>query len=164
MSFTWRFRTTTFQARKSDQRRVKDLQSAIGYWVPCTTLNFLGIAWSVWLAARNNIWTWPIGLANSVFFVVLFWDARLFFDMSLNVFYVVTGLWGWGVWAIGGERRTQKPIQHIERREALLVLGAVIGVTLGMWQTGVFIARLLRSVLLPAAPLRIRFVAHFQNQ
>ena len=29
-------------------------------------------AWCVWLAARNNVWNWPIGVLNCAFFVVLF--------------------------------------------------------------------------------------------
>ena len=102
-------------------------------------LAFVTGAWSVWLAARNNVWTWPIGVLNSAFFVVLFWDARLFFDMGLNVFYVLSGLWGWWVWAFGAERRTPQPICSVGRREGGLVLMAVLGLSLGMWQGGLFI-------------------------
>jgi nicotinamide mononucleotide transporter len=102
-------------------------------------LAFVTGAWSVWFAARNNVWTWPIGIANSAFFVLLFWDARLFFDMSLNVFYVLTGLWGWGVWSFGGQHFARKPITRIERGSAVLVLAVGVGLTLGMWRAGVFI-------------------------
>ena len=61
-------------------------------------LAFVTGAWCVWLAARNNVWNWPIGVLNSAFFVVLFWKSRLFFDMGINVFYVVSGLWRWWIW------------------------------------------------------------------
>jgi nicotinamide mononucleotide transporter len=103
-------------------------------------LAFVTGAWSVWLAAKNNVWTWPIGVLNSAFFVVLFWDARLYFDMALNVFYVLSGLWGWWVWTVGGQRRTPKPVARAAGREILLVLAAVAGLTLGFWRAGIFIA------------------------
>ena len=44
-------------------------------------LAFVTGAWTVWYAARNNPWTWPIGVANSATFVALFWASRLYFDM-----------------------------------------------------------------------------------
>ena len=47
-------------------------------------LAFVTGAWTVWYAARNNPWTWPIGVANSAIFVILFWVSRLYFDMALT--------------------------------------------------------------------------------
>jgi nicotinamide mononucleotide transporter len=102
-------------------------------------LAFVTGAWSVWLAARNNVWTWPIGVLNSAFFVVLFWNARLYFDMSLNVFYVVSGLYGWWLWMFGGQRRTPKAVQHVRRNEGVAVLATVAVLSLGFWQAGVYI-------------------------
>jgi nicotinamide mononucleotide transporter len=102
-------------------------------------LAFVTGAWTVWLAVRNNIWNWPIGIANSVFFVALFWQARLYFDMGINVFYVVSGIWGWLLWAFGGPQRTQRPVTRLSRRDATLILGAVIVLTAVMWERGIAI-------------------------
>lgn len=102
-------------------------------------LAFVSGAWTVWLTARNNVWTWPIGVLNSAIFVVLFWQARLYFDMGLNVFYVISGLWGWSIWAFGGAHRSPKPIAHVDAREALLLGLVGAALTGAMWRGGLII-------------------------
>jgi nicotinamide mononucleotide transporter len=96
-------------------------------------------AWSVWLVVRNNHWNWPIGVANSASFVALFWSARLHFDMGLNVFYVVSGLWGWWIWLYGGARHTEKPIGSVGLLEAGAVAAAGLALTLVMWHGGILL-------------------------
>jgi nicotinamide mononucleotide transporter len=56
-----------------------------------------GIA--VWLAARANIWSWPIGLINVTLFFFLFFQIQLYPDMFLQVFFFVTNIMGWWRWA-----------------------------------------------------------------
>ena len=102
-------------------------------------LAFVTGAWTVWLAARNNALNWPIGVLNSAFFVALFWEVRLYFDMSLNVFYVGSGLWGWWLWSLGGRGRVGKPISRIRRPEGLALAVVLPTITLAMWLGGVHI-------------------------
>jgi nicotinamide mononucleotide transporter len=52
----------------------------------------------VWLLARQNIWTWPIGIVNNILFIVLFWRARLYGDATLQVVFAVLGAYGWYQW------------------------------------------------------------------
>lgn len=118
-----------------------------GHWlgllpIPLDTVELLAFVtggWTVWLAARNNPWSWPIGVANAALFVVLFLGARLYFDMSLNVFYVLSGLWGWWAWMYGGSGRTQKPITSVGVVEAALVLTAGAVLTGLMWRGGILL-------------------------
>lgn len=83
----------------------------------------------VWLAAQNRISSWPVGIANAIFFIVLFWEARLYADMSLQIYFVATGISGWYLWLRGGERRTQLPIRRTPLRGALALVAATAAAT-----------------------------------
>lgn len=73
--------------------------TVLGY--PMSYLEFLGVisgAVAVWLSARANIWSWPIGMVNVVLFFFLFFQIQLYPDMLLQVFFFVTNLMGWWTW------------------------------------------------------------------
>ena len=61
---------------------------------PVTWAELLGFVTGiacVALAVAQRIETFPIGIANNLFFIVLFVDARLFADAALQVVYIVLG-------------------------------------------------------------------------
>ncbi len=53
---------------------------------------------SVYLAGRQNVWTWPTGIVSVVLFASVFWDARLYAAAGLQVGYVAQSIWGWVAW------------------------------------------------------------------
>jgi nicotinamide mononucleotide transporter len=57
---------------------------------------------SVLLTARRSVASWPIGLLSVVVFLVFFFRIKLYADSGLQLFYLVTGLYGWWHWARGG--------------------------------------------------------------
>jgi len=66
---------------------------------------------SVWLAARNHVATWPVGILGCVLFALLFFQNQLYADATLQVFFVVTSLLGWRHWFLHpriGEDRVQR--------------------------------------------------------
>jgi nicotinamide mononucleotide transporter len=65
-------------------------------------LGFVTGALCVWLLVRQNIWNWPIGIANNLLFIALFYRTGLYADMGLQVFYIGIGLYGWWNWRHGG--------------------------------------------------------------
>ena len=72
-------------------------------------LGFVTGVWCVWLVVRRNVWNWPVGIANNVFFLLLFVEAGLFADSALQVVYLVLGFYGWWAWVRGGVHRTRRP-------------------------------------------------------
>ncbi len=50
-------------------------------WWPITGVEVLGFVTGgicVWLAVREHVWNWPIGIANNIVFLILFWRTALF--------------------------------------------------------------------------------------
>ncbi len=81
-----------------------------------------GIA-CVALAVAQRIETFPVGIANNVFFVILFTDARLFADAALQIVFIVLGVMGWWVWAT----RVRSPLA-VTRAGPRLLLATALGV------------------------------------
>jgi nicotinamide mononucleotide transporter len=79
----------------------------------------------VWLVVREHLWNWPVGLANNVFFFVLFWRGRLFADMGLQVVYFGLGIYGWLNWLFGGQNRTILEISRTKRTEWLVLVAGI---------------------------------------
>ena len=54
--------------------------------------------WCVVLAAKNSIWNWPVAMAGSMIYVLLFLKWGLFSDAVLNAIFVGFQLYGWINW------------------------------------------------------------------
>lgn len=100
-----------------------------------------GIA--VFLAARANIWSWPLGLINVTLFFFLFYQVQLYPDMFLQVFFFVTNLLGWWRWAhpkpYEEDRKRELKVSWMQRKHLLLLF--LLGLA-GTFAFGSFAARL----------------------
>ncbi|NGO75633.1 nicotinamide mononucleotide transporter [Streptomyces sp. YC504] len=65
-------------------------------------LGFGSGALCVWLVARQHIANWPIGIANNLFFILLFTQAGLYADAGLQLVFITLAAYGWWTWAHGG--------------------------------------------------------------
>ena len=82
---------------------------------------------SVYLSTREHIWSWPTALVNVALYFVVFYEAKLYADMGLQVVYFALSLYGWYEWLYGGENRTELHVSRTTR--SLGVRLVVIGVT-----------------------------------
>jgi nicotinamide mononucleotide transporter len=104
---------------------------------PVEVLGFVAGGACVWLAVRENIWNWPIGIANNVFYVVVFLQARLFADMSLQLAFAVLGFYGWYMWLFGGEARTEERVSRTPWPQWIALSAACAAAT---WGASVYLA------------------------
>jgi len=83
------------------------------------TLGFLTGVVCVWLIVKENIWNWPVGITNNVFYVIVFWRARLFADMSLQLVYIALGVLGLYRWLYGGAKHDALQISRISGKTSI---------------------------------------------
>ena len=91
----------------------------------------------VYFGVRQNIWTWPIGIAGVTLYVIVFQRARLYADMGLQVVYIIISFYGWYEWLYGGPGRTTLRVSRARLHHWIIL--AVLGVA-GAWVTGTLLA------------------------
>src|SRR5579862_4702531 len=84
-------------------------------------LGFITGAASVLLAVRESAWNWPVGIANNVFFLILFWKAKLYADAVLQIVYIVISIFGWWNWLRGGAGHSALPISRTTPQSGILL-------------------------------------------
>ncbi len=52
----------------------------------------------VWLAATNNILTWPLGIVNIITSYIIYYQVALYSDMFLQIYFFITAIYGWYYW------------------------------------------------------------------
>jgi nicotinamide mononucleotide transporter len=89
--------------------------------------NLLNLA-AVYLARKNHVLTWPVGIIACALFAVLFYEVKLYADVVLQGFFIVTGAIGLWNWKFGSPEKTDLPITRSQRKTLVLqfVLSAVL--------------------------------------
>jgi nicotinamide mononucleotide transporter len=96
-------------------------------------LGFATGAAGVWLTVRAKVWNFPVGIANNLFWLVLFWSARLYADALLQVVFLGLAVAGWWEWLHGGEHRGRRVMGRASARTLLVLLALLVPATWGLW-------------------------------
>jgi nicotinamide mononucleotide transporter len=103
-------------------------------WTPLEIAANVMTAICIFLAGRNSVHTWWTGIVSSVLYGVMFFNAQLYADTTLQAFFIVTGVMGWMAW----KKRTDavlnvsnaNPLQVMCYISFALVVGTVYAVIL----------------------------------
>jgi nicotinamide mononucleotide transporter len=89
-------------------------------------LGFVSGALCVWLVAIQNVWNWPVGIANNIAFLVLFWTSGIYADSVLQLVYLALAAYGWWAWLRGGDGHTTLTVTRTTEFQWLLL--GIVGV------------------------------------
>lgn len=78
------------------------------------------------LCVRKSVWNWPVGIVSVVAFGVFFWQIKLYADVGLQVFFLLTGFWGWWLWLHGGDDHGALPIRRLSPRSRWFWAGVMV--------------------------------------
>jgi len=83
--------------------------------------------WSVWLIAKRQILTWPIGIVSVFLYMALFYQIRLYADAFEQVYYLGVSFYGWWRWNKPQQNtKNTLRIQYSSRLEIILWIGITI--------------------------------------
>lgn len=81
----------------------------------------------VWLAAKNNIYNWPVAIISVVIYIFIFFESNLYADMGLQFYFFFTNIYGWYYWSRHRNNpEASRPIVNITKKELLFSLIGVI--------------------------------------
>ena len=58
----------------------------------------LGLA-NITLIIRRSVWNYPFGIVMVVLYAHIFWNAKLYSDAGLQVFFLIVQFYAWWAWA-----------------------------------------------------------------
>ena len=82
---------------------------------PLELISFVLSVLTVLLNIRQNHWAWLFAIISSAAYGMVFFDARLYGDMGLQVVFIVVSVWGWYSWLHGGAQRQALDVTRLDR-------------------------------------------------
>jgi len=100
---------------------------------PVELAGFAITALGIWLTTKRLLICWPVVLLADVLYLVVFYQAKLYSDALLQVFFIAFTLYGWWHWWRGVRQEGEVRIVPLPYTSALLAVavGAVGSVILG---------------------------------
>jgi len=97
------------------------LRAAFSAWgSPVTWLEIVAATLGVWMVVLNmrvNPWAWPLAIASSLMYALLFAQYKLYGEASLQLFFVAVAGWGWWQWLRGKDAAGQPlQVRHLSAR------------------------------------------------
>jgi len=108
----------------------------------------------VFLEIRQNIWLWPVGIATSAVYIIVFFTNKFYADMGLQGYYLVISVLGWYWWvngrglraqgsgqgakgsehrAQGGKQRAELQVSRLKIKTGITLLLIWLAIYAGMW-------------------------------
>lgn len=97
-------------------------------WLSMNYIEFLGAILGIlyiFFSIRQSIFTWPIGLATSILYVIVFFQSKFYADMGLQFYYVFISIYGWYHWMKGNPENRSAALAVTRATKRDIVNGSV---------------------------------------
>ncbi len=94
-----------------------------------TWLEWLGVGFSVCqvlLARMNNIHNYLFGIAGIILTLFVMFEAKLYAEFTLSLYYLVMSIYGWIFWKFGKQKQ-ESPISYSNQKEKIITVLIVLG-------------------------------------
>ncbi len=83
-------------------------------------------------SAYERAITWPLAIVSSALYVWLFYVNKLYGETTVNVFFVLSGIWGWTQWLFGHRAHSTAPLRIASMSNKGLVMTLVAWISAWM--------------------------------
>ena len=90
---------------------------------------------NVFLVVRRSVWNYPFGLVMVALYFFVFFEARLYSDALLQIFFFIVQLYGWVNWVQARTAAGEVPVGRMTGREHLLWAAGTVAASL-VWGLG----------------------------
>ena len=107
----------------------------------------VGLAY-LWFEYKASIYLWIAGIIMPAIYIFVYYNAGLYADFGINIYYLLIAVYGWCAWKFGGRKRSKNqaspetkgelPISHTPK-------GAIIPLVAIFFATFVLIVWVLKS-------------------
>lgn len=70
---------------------------------------FVGLVY-LWLEYKASIWLWIASIIMPAIYIFVYYEARLYADFGINIYYLGAAVYGWFIWKYGNKSKEQKEL------------------------------------------------------
>jgi nicotinamide mononucleotide transporter len=85
----------------------------------------LAVAYLV-LAIRQNIWCWAAAAVSTLLYLFIMYQAQLYMESVLQLFYLAMAAYGWYQWRRGGDDGAELSVSTWPVRYHIIAIGSVL--------------------------------------
>lgn len=85
---------------------------------------FVGLIY-LWLEYKASIYLWIASIVMPAIYLVVYYQAGLYADFGINIYYLVVAVYGWFLWKYGhtatndANNTCELPVTHVPRKHLL---------------------------------------------
>ena len=83
---------------------------------------------SVWLAKKENVWLYPVGIISVVLWIYLCWIGSLFGQSVINLFFFAMNVYGWYNWLRRDENNQPNVVinSNTKNQNILMIFASIV--------------------------------------